>query len=390
MLGRAPEPVYRSSAPRRVNSASLPPEGDLTRDRGKLQTWYRQAMLKRIAELRDLRSRLESIDQRACDAARQVGQALRGSGATFGFPHITAVATLVETSADEDVLRRVEGLIEELGVVTTEDRGGATIGPEWLGRAAGLGDSAPDLGELDLDHAWATVARLAGLAGADLARKVAEYFRTEVAEDAPRGRAALRLVPEALVTSAQVVPLYEDSITITVATAKPTSLATELELERLTGRRPRFAVAPPEAITALIEESYGPRHHPTRGHAPAAQEGGAAEDVGGDHTRAGGPERKQGLEESTAPEKNEARQEATAEERGGAAAPETVDADLQNQTVLVVDDEPSARLLTRSVLEKRGWSVIEAADGLDALDVMRRGQDVGLVVADLKDRKSVV
>ncbi|MGZ4808470.1 MAG: response regulator [Thermoanaerobaculia bacterium] len=38
--------------------------------------------------------------------------------------------------------------------------------------------------------------------------------------------------------------------------------------------------------------------------------------------------------------------------------------------VLVVDDEPSSRLLTRAVLEKEGWAVSEAGNGIEALKSM--------------------
>ncbi len=36
-------------------------------------------------------------------------------------------------------------------------------------------------------------------------------------------------------------------------------------------------------------------------------------------------------------------------------------------TVLVVDDEPDIRVLLRVVLERQGYTVVEAGDGLDAL-----------------------
>jgi signal transduction histidine kinase/DNA-binding response OmpR family regulator len=40
--------------------------------------------------------------------------------------------------------------------------------------------------------------------------------------------------------------------------------------------------------------------------------------------------------------------------------------------VLVVDDDPSARALTRLMLEKEGWAVSEAANGIEALESMER------------------
>jgi CheY-like chemotaxis protein len=38
--------------------------------------------------------------------------------------------------------------------------------------------------------------------------------------------------------------------------------------------------------------------------------------------------------------------------------------------VLVIDDDPSARALTRAMLEKEGWAVTEAENGIDALKLM--------------------
>jgi signal transduction histidine kinase/CheY-like chemotaxis protein len=50
--------------------------------------------------------------------------------------------------------------------------------------------------------------------------------------------------------------------------------------------------------------------------------------------------------------------------------------------VLVVDDDPSIRSLTRSVLEKEGWSVSEAGNGIEALRSMERERP-SLIFLDL-------
>ena len=41
-------------------------------------------------------------------------------------------------------------------------------------------------------------------------------------------------------------------------------------------------------------------------------------------------------------------------------------------TILVVDDEPSIRRFLRAALERAGYAVLEAADGLEALNTARR------------------
>ena len=51
--------------------------------------------------------------------------------------------------------------------------------------------------------------------------------------------------------------------------------------------------------------------------------------------------------------------------------------------VLVVDDEPGVRYTLRAILEDQGWTVEEAADGLDGLERVRRG-GIDLVLTDLR------
>ncbi len=50
--------------------------------------------------------------------------------------------------------------------------------------------------------------------------------------------------------------------------------------------------------------------------------------------------------------------------------------------VLVIDDDPSARSITRSVLEKEGWAVTEAGNGLEALESMKKERP-SLIFLDL-------
>ena len=51
---------------------------------------------------------------------------------------------------------------------------------------------------------------------------------------------------------------------------------------------------------------------------------------------------------------------------------------------LVVDDEPTLRLVLRRALARDGWGVEEAADGLAALDRLRdAGERYGVVFLDL-------
>lgn len=306
----------------------------VTLDRDGLQTWYRQAMLRRMDELRGLRDAVEKGDPEACDALRDVAQALRGSGGSFGFAELSAVAGVVETTADAEALRRLEGLVDELRELADHPGGEMRFG--WLARCAGLGDDelADTIGGTDdIEDAWLAVSRRAGLDDAGLAARVASRFGLRVADLGSRSRGAQRLVPEALMSSGGIMPLVEDSSTITVATADPTSLRTDLEVGRLTGRKPVFAVAAPAAVRAVLEDLFGRALERSPGEAPTAFAG-----------------------------------------RGDQGDP---------PRVLVVDDEPSARLLVRSLLERRGYEAVEASDGLEALDRIRLDDSIRLAVVDL-------
>ncbi len=54
------------------------------------------------------------------------------------------------------------------------------------------------------------------------------------------------------------------------------------------------------------------------------------------------------------------------------------------ETILLVEDEPSVRLLTQHVLRMHGYTVHEAADGIHALDLIRRNQPpIDVLVTDL-------
>jgi DNA-binding response OmpR family regulator len=50
--------------------------------------------------------------------------------------------------------------------------------------------------------------------------------------------------------------------------------------------------------------------------------------------------------------------------------------------VLVADDDPQMRRLIRGVLQRDGFDVVEAGDGLDALELVQQG-GVDLVILDL-------
>ena len=53
-------------------------------------------------------------------------------------------------------------------------------------------------------------------------------------------------------------------------------------------------------------------------------------------------------------------------------------------TVLLVDDDPAVRQLTRCILAEHGYEVIEARDGVEALELVDKGiATVDLLVTDI-------
>ena len=55
---------------------------------------------------------------------------------------------------------------------------------------------------------------------------------------------------------------------------------------------------------------------------------------------------------------------------------------MNDLKVLVVDDESRMRKLVRDFLVKDGYSVVEAADGEEAVDVFMSDKDISLIILD--------
>jgi PAS domain S-box-containing protein len=55
----------------------------------------------------------------------------------------------------------------------------------------------------------------------------------------------------------------------------------------------------------------------------------------------------------------------------------------QGETVLVVDDEPTVRMLVTEILEDFGYAAIEASDGMAALKVLRSEERIDLLITDV-------
>jgi CheY-like chemotaxis protein len=55
----------------------------------------------------------------------------------------------------------------------------------------------------------------------------------------------------------------------------------------------------------------------------------------------------------------------------------------QGETVLVIDDEPSVRMLVTEILEDLGYTAIEAADGPSGLKVLQSDVRIDLLITDV-------
>ncbi len=53
------------------------------------------------------------------------------------------------------------------------------------------------------------------------------------------------------------------------------------------------------------------------------------------------------------------------------------------ETVLVVDDEPTVRMLVLETLEEQGYTAIEAADASSAIEILKAPGQIDLLVTDV-------
>ena len=56
---------------------------------------------------------------------------------------------------------------------------------------------------------------------------------------------------------------------------------------------------------------------------------------------------------------------------------------MENPKILVVDDESRMRKLVRDFLEKKGFVVMEAGDGEEAMDIFYEEKDIALIILDV-------
>jgi CheY-like chemotaxis protein len=205
-----------------------------------------------------------------------------------------------------------------------------------VARAAGLDGVAElhvDSGAAAAD-AWNLVGMAAGVTQAELARRVAAHFRLPVADLDHRDPHVEKIIPRRVAMRLQVLPLRYTDRSLVIASADPVGMEAERELTALAGRTISPEVASPDAIRSELARVY-PEGEPKAHEIPRLM-----------------PDEKAG------------------------------------PRVLVVDDDPDARALLRNALESRGFRVVEASDGTEALEQLAgTSEAVHLVTLDLQMRE---
>ena len=56
---------------------------------------------------------------------------------------------------------------------------------------------------------------------------------------------------------------------------------------------------------------------------------------------------------------------------------------MEKLKILVVDDESRMRKLVKDFLEREGHIIIEAADGMEAMDIFYENKDIALIILDV-------
>ncbi len=146
---------------------------------------------------------------------------------------------------------------------TTEDPSSETTHTHWLvGVVETLGfDTAAVQAVSALTpaaEAWDTICSEWLLTEEELAERVADYFRSNLADLEAADPHALRLVTESLARRYGVFPVRESGRQLVVATCDPTDLMAEQTLGFASARKILFEIAGPNAIQEHIDNHYSP------------------------------------------------------------------------------------------------------------------------------------
>ena len=62
---------------------------------------------------------------------------------------------------------------------------------------------------------------------------------------------------------------------------------------------------------------------------------------------------------------------------------------MENIKVLVVDDESRMRKLVKDFLTREGYAVLEAGDGMEAMDIFYEDKEIALVIRSFLLKNSI-
>jgi CheY-like chemotaxis protein len=77
------------------------------------------------------------------------------------------------------------------------------------------------------------------------------------------------------------------------------------------------------------------------------------------------------------------RHDRNAEEDEASVVPAEAKPAGDGEVVLVIDDEPTIRMLVSEVLEEHGYAVVEASDGPSAMRILRSDVRIDLLITDV-------
>ena len=56
---------------------------------------------------------------------------------------------------------------------------------------------------------------------------------------------------------------------------------------------------------------------------------------------------------------------------------------MEKIKILIVDDESRIRKLIRDFMEREGYQILEASDGIEAMDMFYSDKDISLIILDV-------
>jgi CheY-like chemotaxis protein len=207
---------------------------------------------------------------------------------------------------------------------------------------------------------WSTAQSVSGFSPDEVTSRVAAHFKLETANLKDADLRILKLIPERLARRYTVFPIQQDDRHLYVATSEPGNIEAEQVIAFASSRSTVFQVAPPNAILEAIDRGYCSSDYTP----PLELDASLFLQM----TKPANP-----------PEPPKKQMDVPIDAEQKASAGVTMD----QMHVLIVDDDPLTRRLAWSILAKQDYRVVEAADGVEALEIVATGTPLALIVLDL-------